>query len=468
MLKLYNTLQRKKVPLRPLVEGKVGIYTCGPTLHDFAHVGLIRRLLTVDLLKRVLQHEGYQVRHIVNLTDIDDKTIAESGRRGVRLDELCDLYKREFFEDQAALRMFPADHYPRATEHVEDMVAFTRRLVERGFAYERQRSVYFDISKFPAYGRLSRVDRTKIKTGVTVDMDYYDKDDAHDFTLMRRSDLAELRRRITYKTEWGNVRPGWHIECAAMATKYLGEQFDIHTSGEDLTFPHNENENALCEALSGRIMARYWLHAGMILRKGKKMSRSAGTALTLRDLLAQGYTGSQVRYYLLSVHYRRHLTFSLPSLDAACKELERLNALVVALRQVRTPGEPHPEVDRAVEAADADCCAALRDDLNVPQARARLFDLVKQINPRLADGTLSRLDAELVLDYLYRTDRVLAVMEFGATPTLDSQVEGLLQERDRARAAGDYARADALRAELRELGITVEDTPAGSRARRRT
>ncbi|MBI5478056.1 MAG: hypothetical protein HY906_04330 [Deltaproteobacteria bacterium] len=385
----------------------------------------------------------------------------------MRLDELTDLFKREFFADLTALRMLPADHYPRATEHVEDMIALTRRLVERGLAYEMQRSVYFDISKFAAYGRLSRVDRTKIKTGATVDMDYYNKDDAHDFTLVRRSDLAELRRRITYKTEWGNVRPGWHIECAAMASKYLGEQFDIHTSGEDLTFPHNENENAICEALSGRPMARYWLHAGMILRKGKKMSRSAGTALTLRDLLAKGYTGSQVRYYLLGVHYRRHLHFSLPSLDAACKELDRLNALILSLRQVRAAGDPHPEVDRAVEAADADCCDALRDDLNVPQARARLFELVKEINPRLAAGTLTRLDAELVLDYLYRTDRVLAVMDFGAAPTLDERVEALLQERDRARAAADYARADALRAELLALGVTVEDTPAGSRVRRR-
>jgi cysteinyl-tRNA synthetase len=467
VLALYNTVTRRKAFLRPLVEGKVGIYTCGPTLHDFAHVGLFRRLLVVDVLKRVLQHEGYQVRHIVNLTDIDDKTIAESARRGVRLDELTDLYAREFFEDLTALRMFPADHYPRATEHVEDMIRVTRQLVERGLAYEMQRSVYFDISKFAPYGRLSRVDRAKVKTGATVDMDYYDKDDAHDFTLMRRSDLAELRRRITYKTDWGNVRPGWHIECAAMATRYLGEQFDVHTSGADLTFPHNENENAICQALSGRPMARHWLHAGLILRRGKKMSRSAGTAVTLRDLLGRGYTGSQVRYYLLGVHYRRPLHFSFSSLDAACRELGRLDVLVRNLRLLRGEGEPHAEVDRAVADADADFFAALRDDLNLPQARGRLFELVRELNPRLTAGRVTRADAQLVLDFLYRADRVLAVLDFSSAPAVDAHLDALLAERDRARAAGDYARADAIRTELAALGFTVEDTPGGTRARRR-
>jgi len=467
MIRLHNTLTRKKAVLRPLVEGKIGIYTCGPTLHDFAHVGLIRRLLVVDLLKRVLQHDGYQVRHIVNLTDIDDKTIAESAKRGVRLDELCGLYRREFFEDMTRLRMFPADHYPSATEHVSDMIDVTKRLVDRGLAYVLHRSVYFDISKFPAYGRLSRVDRRKIRSGVTVDLDYYEKDDAHDFTLMRRSDLSELRRRITYKTEWGNVRPGWHIECATMATRYLGEQFDIHTSGEDLIFPHNENENAICEALHGKPMARYWLHAGLILYKGKKMSRSAGTALTLRDLLARGYTGSQVRYYLLSVHYSMHLDFSFEGLDAACRELERLNALIQSLRFVRFEGQPDPLLDHAVEETEKGFFEALRDDLNVPKARATLFALARKLNARLASGSLSRADAELALDFLYRADRVLAVADFGEERGLDPEVERLLLERDQARAARDFARADRIREELATLGVIVEDTPSGQRVRRK-
>jgi cysteinyl-tRNA synthetase len=245
MIAVYNTLTRRKMQFRPFNEGKVGIYTCGPTLHDLAHIGLIRRLLAVDILKKVLQHDGYQVRHIVNLTDIDDKTIGESARRGQRLDELTDHYATEFYSDMATLRMFPADHYPRATEHVDEMVEMTRELARAGSAYEMRRSVYFDISSFRSYGKLSRVDLSKIRSGATVDLDYYEKDNPRDFTLMRRSDLAELRRRITYKTEWGNVRPGWHIECAAMAAKYLGLPFDIHTSGQDLVFPHNENENVL-------------------------------------------------------------------------------------------------------------------------------------------------------------------------------------------------------------------------------
>ncbi len=416
MLRLHDTLTRKKCLLRPLVPGRVGIYTCGPTLHAFAHLGLIRRLLAVDILKRLLAHEGYQVRHVVNLTDIDDKTIAESARRGVSLAELTGQYAREFFDDVAALRMFPADHCPRATEHVDDMVHLAQRLVQAGFAYERQRSVYFDISRFPDYGRLSGVDRSKIRTGATVDMDYYDKDDAHDFTLMRRSDLGEMRRRITYHTEWGNVRPGWHIECAAMAMRYLGDEFDIHTSGNDLVFPHNENENAICQALTGRPLARVWLHAGLVLREGKKMSRSTGSALTLRDLLGRGYTGSQVRYYLLGVHYRHPLEFSFDGLDAACRELARLNRLCATLRQVRADGEPHSEVDGLIAEADAGFWDALREDLSVPQARGRLFAMLRALNARIAGGGLVRTDAELALDFLQRADRVLAVLSFDEAP----------------------------------------------------
>jgi cysteinyl-tRNA synthetase len=466
MLRLYNTLTRKTELVRPFAEGTIGIYTCGPTLHDLAHLGLIRRLLSVDTLKRLLQADGTQVRHIVNLTDIDDKTIGESGRRGVKLGELTGGYATEFFTDMASLRIFPADHYPRATEHVEDMIAMTRRLVGAGVAYERHRSVYFDISKLPGYGKLSRVDLSKIKAGATVDLDYYEKDNPQDFTLLRRSDLKELRRRITYQTEWGNVRPGWHIECAAMAARYLGTPFDIHTSGQDLTFPHNENENAICEALSGHPMARYWMHTGLMLRDGKKMSRSAGTALTLRDLTARGYTGSEVRYYLLCVHYRRQFDFSFAGLEAARKELARLNALIRHLHEVRRGGGPHREVDELVETADRECFAALRHDLNVPKARARVFELTRHLNALLAEGTLTRCDAQLALDFLYRADRVLAVLDFSRAAGLDAEVRARLAERDEARAAGDYARADALRAELAALGITVEDTPAGARVRR--
>ncbi|HEY3353113.1 MAG TPA: cysteine--tRNA ligase [Polyangia bacterium] len=466
MLRLYNTLTRKKELLRPLTEGQVGIYTCGPTLHDCAHIGLIRRLLSVDVLKRLLQADGYQVRHIVNLTDIDDKTIAESGRRGVTLAELTGQYATEFYGDVAALRMFPADHYPRATEHVEDMLAMTRRLIGAGLAYERQRSVYFDIGKHAGYGKLSRVDLSKIKAGATVELDYYEKDNPKDFTLVRRSDLKELRRRITYQTEWGNVRPGWHIECAAMAARYLGTPFDIHTSGQDLTFPHNENENAICEALSGHAMARYWMHTGLMLTGGKKMSRSAGTALTLRDLLGRGYTGSEVRYFLLLVHYRRPCDFSFAGLDAARRELARLNAVIRHLRHVRRGGGPHREVDELVEAADHAFFAALRDDLNVPKAKARLFELLRALNARLDAPTFSRCDAQLALDFLYRADRVLAVLDFGPDPLVDEHVQALLAERAAARTAGDYARADALRAELVALGVTVEDTASGARVRK--
>jgi cysteinyl-tRNA synthetase len=467
MLRLYNTATRRKALFRPIHEGRVGIYTCGPTLHDFAHAGLIRRLLAVDVLKKVLIHEGYQVRHIVNLTDVDDKTIAESARRGVRLEELTGQYATEFFQDMQSLRMFPADHYPRATEHVGDMIDVTRRLVEGGFAYERQRSVYFDLSKLPAYGRLSRVDLSKVKSGATVDLDYYEKDDPGDFTLMRRSDLAELRRRITWRTDWGNVRPGWHVECAAMAAKYLGVPFDIHTSGQDLVFPHNDNETAICEALHGVPMARWWMHTGLLLRDGRKMSRSSGTALTLRDLMGRGIPGSRVRWCLLRVHYRHPVDLSDDTLEVASRELARLEALVRHLQQVRGKGPAHREVDEAVNRTDRDFWEALRDDLNVPGAAAALFDLCRELNAWLAGPGMSRLDAELALDFLYRADRVLSILDFSEGPEADAAVEALLAERDAARAGGDFATADAIREELARNGYAIEDTPEGSRLKRK-
>ncbi|MDD5309291.1 MAG: cysteine--tRNA ligase [Deltaproteobacteria bacterium] len=466
MIRLHDTASRRKEIFRPLREGRVGIYTCGPTLHAFAHVGLIRRLLAVDVLKKLLIHDGYQVRHIVNLTDVDDKTIAESARRGVRLEELTGEYAAGFFEDMASLRMFPADHYPRATEHVDEMIDTTRRLIERGVAYEMQRSVYFALDKLPAYGRLSRVDRSKVRPGATVDLDYYEKEHPGDFTLMRRSDLAELRRRITWRTEWGQVRPGWHVECAAMAGKYLGIPFDVHTSGADLLFPHNENESAICEALHGVPMARYWLHTGMVMRKGRKMSRSAGTALTLRDLLGRGYTGSEVRWFLMRTHYRRPVDFSFDGLDASRRELTKLEALLRNLRQVQARGPAHKDVDQVVEAADNGFWSALRDDLNVPSACTRLFKLTRELNARLAKPGFSRADAELGLDALWRWDRVLSVLDFEAGDVPDKTVDALLAERDAARQAGDYARADAIRRELAAMGLAVEDTPAGSRVKR--
>jgi cysteinyl-tRNA synthetase len=347
------------------------------------------------------------------------------------------------------------------------MIHMTRELVDASVAYEMRRSVYFDISKFPGYGKLSRVDLSKIKSGATVDLDYYEKDNPRDFTLVRRSNLGELRRRITYKTEWGNVRPGWHIECSAMAAKYLGLPFDIHTSGQDLIFPHNENENAIAESLSGEPMARYWMHVGLMLRRGKKMSRSAGSALTLRDLLGRGYSGSQVRYFLLHTHYRRQIDFSFARLDAACKELARFNAVIKNLRQVRCGDGPSKEVDEMVGETDRDFFAALRNDLNVPKARTCLFKLAKRLNKHMRTCPFSQRDAQLALDLFCRSDRILCVLDFDQHALLDDEVNQLIEQRSEARASRDYARADALRTELQALGVAVEDTPDGSRGRMR-
>ena len=471
-VRLTNTLTRRKETLEPLEAGKVRIYSCGPTVHDYAHLGLCRRVVVADLLRRTLESAGYQVTHVMNITDLDDKTIAAAQAQGVPLPELTDRYYRAFMEDLEALRVKRAAHYPRATEHVEEMIELTTRLMEKGFAYERHGSVYFDISKLRGYGRLSNIDLSKIHVGKTVDLDDYDKDSPVDFTLFKRVNLQELKDGLYYDTPWGRSRPGWHIECVAMSQRYLGEFFDIHTSGCDLIFPHHENEIAMAMALTQRPLAKLWLHTELVLVEGRKMSRSAGNAVTLRDLLKMGYTGRQVRFFLLRTHYRRPLHYSREYLDEAVKALERLDGFCGDLQRIAQQGEEaqgeESPLMAELGAVEREAMEALEDDLNCPRALGILFGMVKRMNPLIAEGRVGQAEARRGLEVMARLNTVLDCL---AIPTPDPEelrrIEELIELRQRARDEQRWDEADRIREELVRMGVEIMDTPQGVRWRKR-
>lgn len=459
-VRFYNTLTRKKGFLRPIVPGRVTIYSCGPTVHDVPHLGVCRRLVVADLLKRYLEFKGLEVKHVVNITDIDDKTIAKAQEEGKSLKEITQFYTQEFLKVMDILGVKPATHYPKASEHVAEMVAITRKLLQKGFAYEKHHSIYFDITRFKDYGKLSRINLNKIKVGLTVDLDSYEKENPRDFTLLKRCTLNELKTGIYYETEWGKVRPGWHIECAAMAMKYLGESIDIHTSGKDLIFPHNENEIAIAEALTGKPFAHYWLHSELIFVDGKKMSRSAGNYLTVYDLLERGYTGKEIRYFLLATHYRKPLNFSYAGLNAVRQSLNRLQGFIFALNAVSS-GPSLKTLPEMIEALEQRFTKALDDDLNISGALAAIFTFIRKLNPLLWQQGISKADKRQILEVLKKIDTVLDIMDFHEA-RIDPEVFKLIKERDEARKAKDWVRADALRAELSAKGIEIIDTPHGT------
>jgi cysteinyl-tRNA synthetase len=461
-LRLLNSMTKRLERFEPLNKSDVRIYSCGPTVQDHTHLGVCRRVVVADLLVRYLTYLGHPVRHVMNITDIDDKTIAKAQEEGVSLQELTDRYTGSFFEDLDQLGVRRAAAYPRASEHIEDMVEMTRKLVERGYAYVKLRSVYFSISRAKGYGSLSGVDLDKIKIGATVDLDSYAKDNPRDFTLMKRATMGELKAGICYKTEWGSVRPGWHVECAAMSMKHLGEQFDIHTSGADLIFPHQENQLAQCLALTGKPPARIWLHSEMILHEGKKLSRSTSPVTTLRDVLARGYTGREVRYLLMATHYRQPVRFSWDALEAARASLRRLDAAVSALRACHV----HKGSDLAAQVADLEdgFQRAMDDDLNVSAALAELFRFIRRVNGLIARERVSVSGAGRAFEALERLNQVLGVLP--PEEHIDPESETLLKRREEARQQGDFALADSIRAQLLERGIVVEDARDGTRWRR--
>jgi len=454
-LKLFNTLSRSKESFEPLLPGKVSMYSCGPTAHAKMHLGECRRFIFSDLLCRYLEYRGYDVTHIMNITDLDDKTIDGSEKAGLDLSEFTQKHIDSFKKDLKVLDIKPASNYPKASEHIHDMVSLSKKLVKNGYAYEKLRSLYFDISRFSDYGKLSGVDINKIRLGATVDLDEYEKDNPRDFTLLKRSRLSELKRGIFTKTSWGNVRPSWHIQCAAMAMKYLGETYDIHTSSRELVFPHHENEIAIATAVTGKPLAKYWVHCDRVLLDGKKVDEQ-GAVHTLSDLTDMGYTGREIRYWLLYGHYRKPITFSKERLKEAKRSLKRLDSCIHSLIQIKPGASLYPELDQLLYDIKHGFKTALDDDLNMSAAMASIFNNVRTINKLTLENRLDPEGASKLIETFRGIDSVLKIFDF-KDDVHETDVQHLIEQREQARREKNWDLADRIRDQLTARGITLKD-----------
>ena len=458
-LKLFNTMSRRKEVFRPLHPDRVTLYACGPTAFTSPNLAHCRRFIVADLIGRALRFCGYTVASYMNFTDLDDNTIAGAIAAGEDLRDFTGRYIAEFKQAAETLGVEPAAGHPLASEHVADMIEIAHTLIHKGYAYEKLGSIYFDISKFKKYGQLSGIDLRKIKLGQTVDLDNYEKENPRDFTLLKRSTLAELKTGLFYETDWGNARPGWHIECSAMATRYLGETIDIHTASQDLMFPHHENEIAIAEALTGKPLANYWLHSGQLLRDGRKMAGDTGNVVTLQEVLDRGYTGREVRFMLLGVYYRKPLPFSFRRLNAARTALRRIDEFTRKLLCLPA-GLPHPDIAAYVSELEKVFTDAIHDDLNISGAIGALFHFIKHVNPIVQDGQLDKDQKNDVLEALRQVNTVLGVLRLEQCP-LTPEIDRLIRLRERARQLKDWTAADSAREELLRKGVTIHDTASG-------
>jgi cysteinyl-tRNA synthetase len=469
-IKFHNTLTDRTEPFVPLVKGEVRAYTCGPTVYDFAHIGNFRTFVFQDILRRYLKSRSYRVIQVMNLTDVDDRIIQKSAAAGVSIRDYTDKYIQAYLDDRRALNLESPEYIARATEHIDDMVELIQRLTAKGFTYTSEGSTYFRISKFPGYGKLSKIDVAGMQTGARVDMDRYDKDNVRDFALWKAPKPGEH----FWETPIGPGRPGWHIECSAMAMKYLGETMDIHSGGVDLTFPHHENEIAESEAATGKPFARYWLHAEHLLVDQEKMSKSMGNFATLRELFAHGHKPSSVRFLLASVPYRRQLNFTPESLQGAASSVERLRTFAARIRSGKFPDGTSPEMASRAAKAQEDFDRGLADDLNTAQALAATFDLVRDVNTAMDRGEFRQGDAVPVLAALESFDAIFAVLHdddgeklraLGLAPDSpllsDAEIEALVAERQAARKRRDFAASDRIRDQLAERGVILEDSRDG-------
>ena len=460
--RLHDTLSGEVRQLEPLEPGHVRIYSCGPTVYGPTHIGNFRSFLFADLLVRYLRYRGLRVTWVMNITDIDDRIIANANAAGEQIGDLTERWLERFKADFAALRMTPPDVLPRATEHIDEMAAIIGRLLERGHAYRTDDgSIFFRISSWPAYGRLARLDPSQLQVGARVEADDYGKDDVRDFALWKGPKPGEP----SWETPIGPGRPGWHIECSAMSMKHLGESFDIHTGGVDLIFPHHEDEIAQSEASTGKTFVRTWLHCDHLRLGGAKMARRVGNIARVSELLEAGISPRALRYALIAVNYRQALEYTDASLAAAAAAIERLDTLESTLDAYAEDRPDAPDLEGVLADARARFEAALDDDLNVSAALAALFDLVRELNRRIAERSLSTADAGRALGSLRDLDRVLAILPDEAAD-LPPGAADLLSARVAARANRDWATSDRLRDELATLGVVVEDTPDGQRWKR--
>lgn len=458
-LRFTNTLTRRKEEFKPIEDGHVKMYTCGPTVYDYAHIGNFRAYTFEDILRRYLKYKGYEVMQVMNLTDIDDKTIKGCQEESISLDDYTARYKEAFFEDLDSLRIERAELYPEATKHIDEMVEIVKVLLDKEYAYKAGGSIYYKISKFPEYGKLSRMDISQLKVGARVASDEYEKEEVSDFALWKGWDKAD--GPVFWKTDLGKGRPGWHIECSAMSMKYLGNHFDIHCGGVDNIFPHHENEIAQSKAATGEEFVNYWLHNEYLIVEGRKMSKSLGNYYTLRQIVEKGYPSVAVRYLLMATHYRQQLNFTFEGLDAAKGALERLWDFIDNVSSIRG-GEPNPAVDEYIGKALRKFEESLDDDLNISPALAAVFDFVHDVNRMIHEGELSSADGAKVLDTMSRFDSVLGIME-REKADIDSEIEGLIASRNEARKNKDFAMADKIRDDLLARGIVLEDSPEGTK-----
>ena len=488
----FNTLSGKLEEFRPLQDDEVRMYACGPTVYDYGHIGNFRTFIFVDILRRYLK-QHYKLRHVINITDVDDKIIRNAAQAGVGIGEYTRKYTQAFLEDSAALNI-EEPQIVRATDHIQLMAEFIAKLVEKGYAYRTEDgSYYFRIAKFPEYGKLSKKDFSGIENGARVDVDEYDKDNARDFALWKAPKPGEA----SWDTVIGPGRPGWHIECSTMSMKYLGESFDIHCGGEDLIFPHHENEIAQSESLTGKPFAHFWMHARFLLVEGEKMSKSLGNFYTVRDLVLMGHKPSSIRFLLTSVPFRKQLNFTFDGLTQAANSVERLRTFALRLQQAQLPEGKSEAMAKVAETATQGIESALADDLNTAQALAAVFDMVRDANAAADAGQLKKGDVEPLQKALQKFDSIFAVMNdddavkvktilewaeregkqdeitaearaIAASASVgNADIDQLVSEMQEARKAKNFSRADAIRGQLNEQGIIVEITKDGARWRRK-
>ena len=465
----YNTLGRRPSQLETVVPGEVRMYTCGPTVYNTAHIGNLRTFLFEDVLRRSLQFLGWKVEQVMNLTDVDDKTIEGAAGAGVSLGEFTQPFIDSFFADLDRLHIQRAEHYPRATEHIAEMRQLIETLVEKGYAYESDGSVFFRISEDEDYGKLSGFDLSQVRQGERVASDDYDKEDVRDFVLWKGAKQGEP----AWDSPWGPGRPGWHLECSAMGMKYLGESFDVHCGGVDNIFPHHENEIAQSESATGKPFVRTWIHAEHLIVDGEKMSKSLGNFHTLQDLVDQGADLRALRYQLLSVHYRKKLNFTVDGLADAGAALKRLDEMRFRLlHAAESEDVADSGVGTVCERLLQEFGDALANDLNTSEALAALFGFVREVNQSIDAERLAMGDRQSILDALARVDEVLGVLEADEWREAeegglsDEEIDRLLVERREARESRDFARADEIRDRLTQQGLVLEDTPTGTRWKR--
>jgi cysteinyl-tRNA synthetase len=465
MFRVHNTLSGSVEPFVPLTNNKVRIYICGPTVYDYAHIGNFRTFLFGDLLRRYLKYKGYEVHHVMNITDVDDKIIQKAVEKQQTLRQYTEIYTQYFFEDFDALGMERPEEILRATDHIPEMVGIIQRLSANGHTYESEGSTYFRINTFGSYGRLSKMNFEGNVAGASerVDADEYEKENARDFVLWKAAKPGEP----SWETAIGTGRPGWHIECSAMSMKALGETFDIHAGGIDLVFPHHENEIAQSEGATGKPFVRYWVHSEFLLAEGEKMSKSKGNYYTVRNLTAQGFTPRAIRYLLLSAQHLRQFNFTLEGLRGAESTVARLNDFRARLSEIKTAGESSAAVTELIERSRHRFDAALDDDLNTAEALAAIHDFVRETNSLMAGGTVTATDARELLQLVASFDSVLGIFGKVETDLPDAEIQALIDERQAARQAKNFARSDEIRHLLTARGILLEDTKDGVRWRRK-